>query len=86
LGGHDNERWTADADHQRELIQARTADGLARAKAKGVKFGRKRALSDTEAKAAAKAYSDGMTLAELAIDYECSEATMSRIIRPRSSA
>jgi DNA invertase Pin-like site-specific DNA recombinase len=74
------------AEFERELIQARTSDGIERAKRKGTKFGRKRSLSPEQVKVAAEAYAAGKTLAELALDYECSEATMSRIIRPRATA
>jgi len=69
------------AEFERELIQARTGEGLARAKAKGTKFGRKRRLSPEQVKVAAAGYAAGKTLAELALDYDCSEATMSRALR-----
>jgi len=69
------------AEFERELIQARTGEGLARAKAKGTKFGRKRSLSPEQVKVAAAGYAAGKTLAELALDYDCSEATMSRALR-----
>ena len=65
------------AEFERELIQARTGEGLARAKAKGTKFGRKRSLSPEQVRVAAA----GKTLAELALNYDCSEATMSRALR-----
>jgi DNA invertase Pin-like site-specific DNA recombinase len=69
------------AEFERELIQARTGEGLARAKAKGTKFGRKRSLSPQQVKVAAAGYAGGKTLAALALDYDCSEATMSRALR-----
>jgi len=63
------------AAFERELIRARTADGIAAAKRKGTKFGRRRALTPEQIKVAAERYAKGETLA---IDYEVSEATMSR--------
>src|SRR5215467_2507131 len=69
------------AEFERELIQARTADGIAAAKRKGTKFGRKRSLSPEQVKVAAEDYAKGKTLAELALVYDCSEATMSRALR-----
>jgi DNA invertase Pin-like site-specific DNA recombinase len=66
------------AEFERELIQARTEEGRERAKAKGTKFGRKRALTPEQIKVAANRYAKGETLAMLAIDYDVSEATMSR--------
>jgi DNA invertase Pin-like site-specific DNA recombinase len=66
------------AQFERELIQARTEEGRERAKRKGTKFGRKRALTPEQIKVAADRYAKGETLAMLAIDYEVSEATMSR--------
>ena len=41
------------AEFERQLIQARTADGIAAAKRKGTKFGRKRSLSPEQVKVAA---------------------------------
>jgi DNA invertase Pin-like site-specific DNA recombinase len=74
------------AEFERELIQARTSDGIERARKLGTKFGRKRSLSASQVEVAKAGYAKGMTLAELALDYDVSEATMSRIIRPRALA
>jgi DNA invertase Pin-like site-specific DNA recombinase len=65
---------------ERELIQARCAEGIAKGRRKGVKFGRKPKLSESERIAAAERHAKGETLAMLAIDYGCSEATMSRAL------
>jgi DNA invertase Pin-like site-specific DNA recombinase len=73
------------AEFERELIQARTSEGLARARRNGKKFGRKRRLSPEQVKVAAEDYAKGKTLAELAEVYKCSEATMSRRLMPRSA-
>jgi DNA invertase Pin-like site-specific DNA recombinase len=74
------------AEFERELIQARTSDGIARARKNGKKFGRKAKLDAGQRIKAAERYAAGETLAELALDYDCSQATMSRIIRPRALA
>jgi DNA invertase Pin-like site-specific DNA recombinase len=74
------------AEFERELIQARTSDGIARARKNGKKFGRKAKLDAGQRIKAAGRYAAGATLAELALDYDCSQATMSRIIRPRALA
>jgi DNA invertase Pin-like site-specific DNA recombinase len=68
------------AQFERELIQARCAEGIAKAKAKGVPFGRKRKLSPEERRVAAQRWSNGETLADLAIEYGCHESTMSRAL------
>jgi hypothetical protein len=40
-----------------------------------------RSLSPEQVKVAAAGYAAGKTLAELALNYDCSEATMSRALR-----
>ena len=68
------------AQFERELIRARCAEGIERAKKKGVPFGRKRKLSPEERRVAAERWANGETLADLAIDYGCHESTMSRAL------
>jgi DNA invertase Pin-like site-specific DNA recombinase len=68
------------AQFERELIQARCAEGIARAKAKGVPFGRKPKLSPEERRVAAERWANGERLAMLAIDYGVHESTMSRAL------
>jgi hypothetical protein len=54
------------AEFERELILARTSDGRARAKAKGVKFGRPPALTAHQRQEAIQRLQEGATQADLA--------------------
>jgi hypothetical protein len=69
------------ATFERELIQQRCDEGIARARAKGTKFGRKVKLSPEQRAKAAERYAAGETLAQLGTVYGVSEATMSRALR-----
>jgi DNA invertase Pin-like site-specific DNA recombinase len=57
------------AEFERELIRERTGEGRKRAMAAGVKFGRKRKLSDYQRKEAIKRRAAGETLASIAKSY-----------------
>jgi DNA invertase Pin-like site-specific DNA recombinase len=61
------------AEFERELILARTGDGRARAKAKGVRFGRPPAIARI---------AEGVSQADLARSYGVSQATISRLAAP----
>jgi DNA invertase Pin-like site-specific DNA recombinase len=67
------------AEFERSLILARTGDGRARAKAKGVKFGRPFSLSPHQRKEAMQRLAEGAVQAELARSYGVSQATISRL-------
>jgi DNA invertase Pin-like site-specific DNA recombinase len=67
------------AEFERELILARTSDGRARAKARGVKFGRPPALTAHQRQEAIQRLQEGATQADLARTYGVSQATMSRL-------
>jgi DNA invertase Pin-like site-specific DNA recombinase len=54
------------AEFERELIRERTGEGRKRAMAEGVKFGRKRELSDKQRAEAIKRRATGETLAAIA--------------------
>jgi DNA invertase Pin-like site-specific DNA recombinase len=69
------------AEFERGLIRHRCDEGIARAKAKGTKFGRKPKLSHEQRLVAAKRYADGETMAELAVVYRVSEPTMWRALQ-----
>jgi DNA invertase Pin-like site-specific DNA recombinase len=69
------------AEFERTLIRARCEDGIARAKAKGVTFGRKRKLNAEMVRVAARRYAKGETMAQLAAVYGVSEPTMWRALR-----
>jgi DNA invertase Pin-like site-specific DNA recombinase len=69
------------AELERDLIRKRCAAGIERAKAKGTKFGRTPVLDAGQRKKIAERYSSGETMAELAREYECGEATIWRALR-----
>jgi DNA invertase Pin-like site-specific DNA recombinase len=67
------------AEFERELIRARTSDGRARAKAKGVKFGRPSALSPDQRAEVLCRLANGEVQADVARAYGVSQATISRL-------
>lgn len=69
------------AELERDLIRKRCLDGIKRAKAKGTKFGRRSVLDHGQRKKIAERYATGETMAELARDYDCSEATICRALQ-----
>jgi DNA invertase Pin-like site-specific DNA recombinase len=70
------------AEFERNLINQRCAEGIALAKTKGKVFGRKAKLDAGERRMIAARYAKGETMAELATDYEVSEPTIWRTLRP----
>jgi DNA invertase Pin-like site-specific DNA recombinase len=69
------------AEFERELIQARCEEGIAKAREQGKKFGRPSALDAGQRRKIAERYADGETMAELAREYECGEATIWRALK-----
>jgi DNA invertase Pin-like site-specific DNA recombinase len=68
------------AEFERELIRARTSEGRERAKAKGVRLGRKPKLTEHQRKEAIKRRDHGEeTLAEIGRSYNVSGWTISRL-------
>ena len=67
------------AEFERELIRARTGDGRARAKARGVRFGRPSALTPHQRAEALQRLAKGEAQADLARSYGVSQATISRL-------
>jgi DNA invertase Pin-like site-specific DNA recombinase len=67
------------ADFERDLIRERTGDGRKRAMANGVKFGRKRKLSDYQRHEAIKRRAAGETLATIAKSYGVDISMISRL-------
>jgi DNA invertase Pin-like site-specific DNA recombinase len=67
------------ADFERDLIRERTGDGRKRAMANGVKFGRKRKLSDYQRAEAVKRRDAGETLAAVAKSYGVAISMISRL-------
>jgi DNA invertase Pin-like site-specific DNA recombinase len=67
------------AEFERELILARTGDGRARAKVRGVKFGRPTALTPHQRAEALQRLANGEAQADLARTFGVSQATISRL-------
>jgi DNA invertase Pin-like site-specific DNA recombinase len=67
------------AEFERELIRERTGEGRKRAMAAGVKFGRKRKLSDYQRKEAIRRRAAGETLASIAKSYAVDISMISRL-------
>ena len=67
------------AEFERELIRERTGEGRKRAMAAGVKFGRKRKLSDYQRAEAIKRRGSGETLASIACSYAVDVTLISRL-------
>jgi DNA invertase Pin-like site-specific DNA recombinase len=68
-------------EFERKLIRQRCEDGIKRAKAKGTRFGRRSVLDVGQRKRIAERYAAGETMAELAREYDCGEATVWRALR-----
>ena len=69
------------AEFERGLIRQRCQDGIERAKAMGTKFGRKLVLDSSQRRKIAERYAAGETMAELASEYSCGEATIWRALQ-----
>jgi DNA invertase Pin-like site-specific DNA recombinase len=67
------------AEFERELILARTGNGSARAKARGVKFGRPSALTSHQRAEALQRLANGDAQADVARTFNVSQATISRL-------
>jgi DNA invertase Pin-like site-specific DNA recombinase len=67
------------AEFERELILARTSDGRARAKARGVRFGRPSALTAHQRAEALQRLGNGDAQADVARTFNVSQATISRL-------
>ena len=74
------------SEFERGLIRKRCEEGIERAKAKGVTFGRKRKLDKEMVRVAAERYAKGETMAELAEVYGVSEPTIWRALQPEIPA
>ena len=67
------------AEFERELIRSRTGEGRARAKANGVKMGRKPKLTPHQMKEARDRRASGETLIQIGRSYNVSHSTISRL-------
>jgi DNA invertase Pin-like site-specific DNA recombinase len=68
-------------EFERGLIRKRCEEGIARAKRKGTKFGRPSTLDVGQRRCIAERYASGETMAALAREYDCGEATIWRALR-----
>ena len=69
------------AEFERSLIRKRCEEGIERARRKGTRFGRPTALDASQRRRIAERYAAGETMAELAREYECGEATIWRALQ-----
>ena len=67
------------AEFERELIRARTGEGRARAKVRGVKLGRKPKLTEHQRREAITRREGGEALTDIARSYNVSHSTISRL-------
>jgi DNA invertase Pin-like site-specific DNA recombinase len=67
------------AEYERSLILSRTSEGRARAKANGIKFGRKPSLTAFQANEAKARWANGESLQAIARTYGVSHSTISRL-------
>jgi DNA invertase Pin-like site-specific DNA recombinase len=67
------------AEFERSLILARTSEGRTRAKARGVRFGRKPTLTAHQQQEALARRARGETLVDIARSYAVSHSTISRL-------
>ena len=70
------------AEFERDLIRSRAGEGRARAKARGLKMGRKPKLTPHQQAEAIKRRDKGETLMEIARSYNVSHTTISRLTSP----
>src|SRR5580693_2526640 len=67
------------AEFERELIRARTGEGRARAKARGVRMGRPPKMTPRQIKEALRRRDNGEPMREIARSYNVSHSTISRL-------
>jgi DNA invertase Pin-like site-specific DNA recombinase len=68
------------AEFERELIRARTGEGRARAKARGVRFGRKPKLNPYQTQEAIRRHAAGEPLADIARTFGVNHTTIGRLV------
>jgi DNA invertase Pin-like site-specific DNA recombinase len=70
------------AEFETEIRKERQMEGIAKAKEKGVQFGRKAKLFDEEVKAMRRERQEGLKIAELMVKYKISKASVYRLLTP----
>ncbi len=73
------------AEFENDIRRERQMDGIAKAKANGVKFGRKRQVTDEVASSIAKMRDDGITVPEIMAKTGLSKASVYRALAGRSN-
>lgn len=73
------------AQFEREIMRARTIDGLAAARARGRQGGRKSALSPSQAQIARSLVESGQPISQVAIDLGVSRPTIYRVLEQSAS-
>ena len=68
------------AEFEREIMRARTLDGLAAARARGRNGGRKPALSKSQSELAKNLVASGESISQVALDLGVSRPTIYRVI------
>ena len=68
------------AEYERHLILSRTADGRTRAKANGIRFGRKPTLTVSQRAEALRGRAAGATLVAIAKSFNVSHMTVARLM------
>ena len=72
------------AEFERDLIRTRTSEGRERAKARGVKLGRKPKMTEHQKREAIRRRDhDGEPVREIARSYNVSHSTISRLVTTR---
>ena len=71
------------AEFERELIRSRTGEGRARAKERGVRFGRPRKMTPHQRQEALQRLAAGETMADVARTYNVDATTIGRLLGDR---
>ena len=73
------------AEFERSMINERAAEGRAIAQAKGVKFGRKAALTNKQMAEVREQHTAGESVSKLAIDFDVARPAISRVLKSGST-
>lgn len=73
------------AEFERNMIRSRVNDGMQQAKRRGVKFGRPRALDQSQREAVIEMHEQGKSYSEIGRIVGCSYQTIARVCQARSN-